>query len=151
MNWEEYLKLNIDPLDVSPIKRFETKYNIVFPREYYDFIVPNQGKNPELYLVDVGKAEVEVGPVFHFFEENNSTYPSYGMSYMRGIWEEYYPKLIPFIGAGGSGSCFALDYSNGNLPKVVYINSDEEPGSRKSIIHVAESIVEFLSSLRDED
>ncbi|SBT16756.1 SMI1 / KNR4 family protein [Marinomonas gallaica] len=151
INWEEYLKLNIDTQDVSTIKIFEKRVGIEFPAEYYDLIVPNQGKTPELYLINIGRAEVEVGPVFHFLESGNGAHSSYGMGYMRNVWEKHYPKLVPFIGAGGSGSCFALDYSKGAVPKVVFINAEAEPGGAKSIFLVADSITEFLSSLKDED
>jgi hypothetical protein len=150
MKWEKYINLSDAELNNHLIILFEKNNGIKFPEQYYDLIVPYQGKNPEAYLIKVGKAEVEVGPVFYFSDEvSNSDYKTYQIEYMKASWGKYYPKLIPFIGAGGSGSCFALDFSMDN-PSIVFINAEAEPGTKNSLIFVANSISDFLNMLEYE-
>lgn len=147
--WEEYLGLDQNSFDEKLLKSFEKDFGIKFPKEYFSLILPHQGKNPKNYLIHIGKVVEEVGPVFHFIESCEEMSNSYEMRFMKDSIAGYDERLIPFIGAGGSGSCFALDFSRGNEPRIVFINADCEIGSTNSIIEVGSSINNFLAKLVD--
>ena len=150
MKWEKYIDIGMKKQNENLSAIFEKKNEIEFPQEYHGLIKPYQGMSPEAFLIRVGNSEVEVGPVFYFSDKLSKDYKSYEMDYMKSVWEGHYSNLIPFIGAGGSGSCFAMDYST-TPPAIVFINSEAEPDTKKAIIIVANSISEFLDKLEYED
>lgn len=151
MNWEDYLRLNIDLFDMSLVESFERDFNIKFPEEYCVLLLSYQGKNPEDDLMHVGKTIREVGPLFYFGTKKEEKYRSYEMRFMMDSMDGYPETLIPFIGAGGSGSCFAFDFSKSPEPSVVFVNADFEPTDEKAVREVAPSISQFLKSLMSED
>ena len=151
MNWEEYLGLDLDLFDKKAVEKFEVDYGIKFPSEYFSLILPYQGKLPEARQIRIRNVIEGVGPVFHFLENTNEMCDSYEMRYMKDVIDAYPSELIPILGAGASGSLFALDFSNKLAPNVVLINFDYGIGEENSVIKVASSIQEFLDQLFCDD
>jgi SMI1 / KNR4 family (SUKH-1) len=150
IKWEEYL--NIPVATDEDIQQMERQLKIKFPEEYKQLLKLAQGKFPSPRFIESEEVcQVPFGSIFHVLEDVK---PAFSIKYMKDIWDEYYPYLLPIADAG-SACFFAYDLRKGaENPPIVFINAEADPEDEdqsENILFVASSLNELLSNLRDHD
>ena len=145
ITWNHYLWDEDHPADPASIRYLENELDIVFPREYVDVVISNQGKVPSPNTLSLNGRTTGIGVLF-LIDGAEPYMGSTIRSNLEYIEDDVPEKIVPILGTGGA-SVVAFDYRfNDQNPKVVFVNADKE--GEEAITEISSSFTEFLGLLK---
>lgn len=149
IDWEDYVEPALADASKEDIDNLEKKTGFFLPDDYKELIIHSQGKCPSRELIESEElAPVPFGPLYHIKEECTEELLSYAVLRKWNKWKDVYSNLLPIADAGGGASFFAYDFSS-NEPRIIFVNTEEEPDNEDAILFVANSITELIENLID--
>ncbi|HAU15491.1 MAG: hypothetical protein CMK83_13705 [Pseudomonadales bacterium] len=145
ITWNHYLWDEDHHVDPASIRYLEDELDIIFPQDYLDAVVSNDGKTPSPSVLSINGRTTGIDVLF-LIEGGEPEESSTIRSNLEYIEDDVPEKIIPIMGTGGA-SVIAFDYrlSNRN-PKVVFVNADKE--GEDAITEISANFTDFLSLLK---
>jgi cell wall assembly regulator SMI1 len=129
---------------------FEKKIGMIFPEDYRQFMLLNNGGIPCQDVIDIKEFPGKTTDVQVFFRIGGSIESSELLWNISLIKEVYLnKKLIPIAG-DSSGAIFCIDISDKNNADVVFYDWGflQKNQVYREIYHVANSFYEFIMKMR---
>lgn len=144
ITWNHYLWDEDHHVDPASIRYLEDEFDIIFPQDYLDTVILNQGKTPNPGILSIGGRTIGIGVLF-LIEGGEPDESSTIRSNLEYIEDDVPGKIMPIMGTGGA-SVIAFDYRLSNQhPKVVFVSADKE--GEDAITEVSSNFTDFLSLL----
>jgi cell wall assembly regulator SMI1 len=127
--------------EIEAVRTVEKNFGIQFPNDYLDIAIKFQGGEPSSKTIVVNESIITFGFLLTFLAFDELDILDKYNSERYNLPHKHFPFTID-----EKGNMFCFDYSDGDVPNVVFVEKDKD--NIITISSIAKSFSEFIQMLQ---